>query len=144
MPAADFDVQAYVRALQRAWHDADVEPLLPHLADDVEFSDVTTIVPGRGKAGWRAWAGSWLARFAEATMEPVATLHTGTQAAVLGSIRARDVGGLVLEDGRRLPPTGRRLEFAVAEFLTLDEHGRIAHDNMVADVAGMLRALDWT
>lgn len=140
--APRFDVRAYVRDLALSMNTKDPHRVLAHYSDDAEVSDPSTLNPLRGRAALERSFRSWVSGFSELALEIEEAVQSGDLVAMRLAGAAKHTGSIELRPGEVLAPTHRIVRFEVANFLTLDEQGKIRADRAIFDVVGVLAQLD--
>lgn len=135
----DFDVQEYLNA----WNTHDVDRLLEHYADDFEMVDANTgRVVAQGKAALRESVEAVLRAFPDINGDVASAAVGERDVAILTHITGTNTGDYT-------PPapqapyraTGKRVDYALASFFTLDESRKIAREADVMDMALFLKQL---
>jgi steroid delta-isomerase-like uncharacterized protein len=126
---------------QRAW-ETGTEAVMEHVADDIEYWDVTLAEPLRGAEAYREYVDGFFAAFSDvewSLREPVITdsLLPG-QGRVTEPWRCRCLNSGPLWIG--LPASGRRLETVGTDIFELRD-GKVIREHSFYDVAGSLRQL---
>lgn len=136
-----FDARAFVKDFVNAIDRKDPESVLHYYADNVELTDPTTPQPLRGKDGIRKNLEQWGSAMSETSVEIKEALTSGNKAVVLFEARGRHTGELELGPGERIPATNKPVRLEMANFLTLDNQGKVTKDHTIFDAASLMMQL---
>lgn len=128
MPAR-FDTLAYTEA----WNSRDVDRLADAFAADVEF--VTPDLPEGvfGRDAVRNVAQEWFRTFEDLQVQLLQGVQEADKAAMLLRVQGTNTGDLELAPGQRVPATGRRVDYRIASFVTLDATQKVKRSVSVFD-----------
>lgn len=141
MPTSRFDPKQYVMDFERAWADRDMAPMIQKYYDaNVEFNDPTG-KPQRGTDALKQVAESWFNAFSEMTITLTQSVQSGNEHALLQRFRGRHTGELEMAPGERIPATNKPAEIEVAEFIRVNDAGKIVRDAVVLDTGQLLMQL---
>ncbi|HZS14140.1 MAG TPA: ester cyclase [Candidatus Dormibacteraeota bacterium] len=131
-----------VRDAYQRLHDAfkgkDEAALRAAAAPDVEF-----VMPGMAVTGIDAYmemARVWWNAFPDLDMTVRSVTVDGDTAVEEGVFRGTHTGAMPSPDGQLIPPTGRRVELAYADFFTVRD-GVVQSDRLYMDRMAMLEQL---
>lgn len=137
-----FDMAQFVSDFERAFNERSYDKVLKHYDPNVEFAIDSSGKTQRGVDAFRKLWETWADGFSETRLEVMQGVQDGADVAILQRCRARHTGdGFELTPGERLPATNRSVNLVVADFLRLDEQGRIVRDFPIMDVADLMRQL---
>lgn len=136
-----FDARTFVKDFVNAINRKDPESVLHYYADNCELTDPTTQQPLRGKEGIRKNLQQWSTAMSELEVEVKESISTGNKAVVLFEARGRHTGELEMGPGERIPATNKPVRIEIANFVTLDNSGKITKDHSIFDVASMMMQL---
>ncbi len=126
----------FFRDWQRAWS-AGSDEVLGHVADDIEYWDVTLAEPIRGIEAYEEYVDGFFRAFSEiewSLREPV--IAEGERVTEPWRCRALNSGPLWIG----LPASGRRLDTIGTDIFEFRE-GKVCREHSFYDVAGNLRQL---
>jgi steroid delta-isomerase-like uncharacterized protein len=132
-----FDARAYAQA----WSSHSADRVLGFYAEDVEVIEPNSGHRYEGKEQLRRGIQAVFDAFPDIEGTPVEVADAGKKVALLFRIRGTNEGAYVREQGEPLPATGKRVEYALAVFLTLDEQGKIVRESNLMDMQSFLEQL---
>jgi hypothetical protein len=136
-----FDAERYVSDLERAWNDKDTSGFVSKYYDNnVEFTDPNG-KPQRGATALRGIMDSWVGAFGEMKIKITRTIQNGNDVAILQSFTGRHTGEFEIAPGERVPATNKTATVDVAEFVKVNDQGKIVHDVTILDNARLLMQL---
>lgn len=138
---ATFDANRYVKEFESAWNTKDPEPLMKWSAPDVEFQDPRSDRTTRGQSAIRESSKQWFDAFSEMKIELKQSTVSGNNVALLYRCAGRHTGELEMAPGERVPATNKPAVVDVAEFITLNNEGKIVRDVAIMDSAKLLMQL---
>ena len=127
---------------ERAFNEKDIESVLHYYDPNVEIPDPTN--PGktvRGLDTFRQFLQSWADGFSETKLEATQIVQNGKDVAILQRCRGRHTGEFEITPGERVAATNKTVDFEVAEFVKLNEQGKIVRDVGIMDQALLMRQL---
>lgn len=135
-----FDVDGYTAA----WNSRQPERVLEYLADDVTL--VTPDVPegAHGKEQLREIVADWFRMFNDLRIQPEQTVVQEDRVAMLVRAQGTNTGDVEISPGNRLPATGKRVDYRIGTFLTLDREGKVQRTTAVFDNLGIMEQLGAT
>lgn len=136
-----FDARRFIADFQQAMNAKNPERLFRHYSDKAELIDPTTPQPVRGRDAMRRNFEQWSSAFGEMDFKIREIVQSAGHVACLYEVRAKHTGSLDLGGGERLEATNKVAKLDVAEFLTIDASGKIARDETIFDLAGMMAQL---
>lgn len=142
MASPQFDPQKYVSDFERAFNEKNVESVLHYFDPNVEMADPS----GSGKMirgldTFRQFMQSWAEGFSDTKLEVKQVVQSGKDVAILQRCRGRHTGEFEVAPGERIAPTNKTIDFDVAEFVTLNDQGKIVRDVGIMDQALLMRQL---
>lgn len=140
MPA-NFDGHKFVKDFNEAWNAKDASRVLEHYAENVEFKDPSQPQVSRGKDALRKNTEKWFQGFDNIRFDVKDVIQTGNKAAILFEASGRHSGELEIAPGERIPATNKNVKMEIAEFVTLDDNGKITRDHTIFDAASMMTQL---
>lgn len=136
-----FDARAFVKDFVNAINTKDPESILHYYADDCELTDPTTQQPLRGKEGIRKNVQQWSTAMSELKVDVKESVTSGNKAVVLFEGSGRHTGELEMGPGESIPATNKPMRLEIANFLTLDNNGKVTKDHSIFDVASLMMQL---
>lgn len=133
-----FDAKRFTSDFVAAMNARDPQSILKYYADSVEVSDPTTPAPLRGKDGVRKNFEMWASGFTDLSVDLREVVQSGNKVALRYQGRARNTGEFLISPDERLPPTNRSIKLEMAEFLTLDDAGKITRDESIYDQVSLM------
>lgn len=118
---AEQTLRAYIKAFNRA----DVDAIAAAYHDETEYRQPFSPVPLTTPEAISAFEGAMFAGFSDVGVEVEWLVANGDRAAAGMTIRATHTGTMPLPDGQSLAPTGRRIEIRNADYMRVNENGRI-------------------
>jgi steroid delta-isomerase-like uncharacterized protein len=132
-----FDVDAYTQA----WNSRDTGRVIEQFADNAEL--VTPDLPdgAHGKDELREVAADWFRTFPDMTMQVEKHLQEGDTVATMVRIQGTNKGDIEVAPGQRVPATGKRVDYRIAAFMTLDNSAKVRRLVAVFDNASIMEQL---
>lgn len=134
----NFDANRFTADFVSSMNAKDPRALLSHYADNVEIIDPTTPQPLRGKEGVRKNFEQWSKGFSDMEIKLRDVVQSGNKVALRYEGKGRNTGELELSPGEPLPATNKPIRLELAEFLTLDNAGKIVKDETIFDQVSMM------
>lgn len=133
--------RSFLTDFANAWNAKDAERFTQRYAMDAEMKEPSKPQPIRGKDNIRDNLAGWFRALSEMSFTPKEIVESANSIAMVVEARARHTGDLVLSPGETIPPTNKNVLIEFAQFLTLDENGRILKDHVYFDLAQMMQQL---
>lgn len=141
MQTSRFDAKQFVTDFERAWNEKDAQTMITKYYDsNVEFTDPSG-KPQRGADALRKSTEGWFGAFSEMKITVKQIVQNGNDVAILQHCRGRNTGELEVSPGERIPATNKTAEVEVAEFIRLNDQGKIVRDVAILDTAQLLMQL---
>ena len=143
MTTPTFDGEQFVKDFERAFNSkADRNAVRKYYDPNVEFSIDSSGKTQRGldafQKGWELWADN----FTDTKLEVMELVQNGRDVAMLQRCQGKHTGdGFELTPGEPIPATQRKVNIVVAEFIQLNEQGKIVRDVPVMDSGDLMRQL---
>jgi steroid delta-isomerase-like uncharacterized protein len=122
--------------LEKVWNAHDTTRMAEHVAEDAICEDIAVQVPLRGLARWRAFVDEFVTAFPDLEVIVFDQIQEGDQ--VVTRWRAE---GTHQAEFRGIAPTQKRIGITAIAIDTVGAHGKIVHEHVIWDLAGMLRQL---
>lgn len=137
----NFDPREYLHAFEEAAASGDMGGLERYWSEDVEFKDPTLQEARRGKDAFREDQRKWLDAMSDVRFDIDKIVRSGNDYAVYMRAHGRNTGDLELAPGARLPATNKEVDLDYANFISVDDSGKVTRDVAVFDVASMMQQL---
>jgi predicted ester cyclase len=142
MVTPTFDAKKYVSDFERAFNEKDVQSVMHYYDPNVEISDPSgsgkTI---RGLDTFRQFMESWARGFSDTKLEATQIVQSGKDVAILQRCQGRHTGEFEVVPGEKIGATNKTVNFEVAEFIKLNDQGKIVKDIGIMDQALLMRQL---
>lgn len=136
-----FDPQAYVNDLQATWNKKDGQGFISkHYDANVEFTDPSG-KPQRGAGALRATIDAWFGAFSEMKIQLVETVQSGNNVAMIQRCTGRHTGDFEVAPGEKIPATNKTATVDVADFVRINDQGKVVHEIVVLDTGRLLMQL---
>lgn len=139
--ATNFDPREYAQAYMDSAASGDFERLKEYWSDDIEFKDPTSPEKQRGRDAFLTDQRRWLDAMSDMRLDIQKIVSSGNEHAYYMRIHGRHTGALELEPGVSVPPTNRELDLEYADFVTVDDSGKVKRDFSVFDLVTMMQQL---
>lgn len=143
MPSPRFDAERFLSDFARAINANDLDAVKKYYDPQVEFVGPEG-GPERGLDKFLAMTGSWMEGFTDTRIEAKQIVQTANDVAILQTCKARHTGEFEVSPGERVPATNKNVELTIAEFLTLNDQGRIVRDIGIMDRSQITEQLGLT
>jgi ketosteroid isomerase-like protein len=140
MAATRFDVKQLLSDFERAFNTKDYEAALKHYDPNVEFLDPNGKTL-RGVETFKKFWEMWGNGFSDTKIEVMQAVQTGNDVALLQRCSARHTGDFEISPGEHVAATNKPVKLVIAEFLRLNDQGKIVSDIGVMDTADLMRQL---
>jgi ketosteroid isomerase-like protein len=141
MTANPFDTKSFVADFERAWNAKDPQVVISKYYDaNVEFTDPTGKVE-RGTSALAKNLSGWFGAFSEMKISLTQSVQNGNDIALVQQCKGRHTGELEVAPGERVPATNKTAVVDVAEFIRLNNEGKIVRDLNIFDSARLLMQL---
>lgn len=119
----------------------DVDKVLQYYAEDAEL--VTTDLPEgiHGKEAIRKVMQDMNRMFGDMSMQATSTVREADKVATIWRVQGVNTGEIEVAPGKSIPATGKRVDYQIANFLTLDRNGKIKKDVAIFDNASLMQQL---
>lgn len=135
---ASLDAKRFVSDYATALNAHDPQGIMKYYADSVEITDSSSPVPLRGKEGIRKNFQQWSDGFSEMSIDLHDVVQSGNKVVLRYTGKGRNTGEFSVSPGETLSPTNKSIRLEFAEFLTLDDSGKIVRDDSIYDTASLL------
>ena len=136
-----FDPQTYVNDLQKSWNQKDAQGFITkHYDANVEFTDPSG-KPQRGTGPLRTTLDAWFGAFSEMKIQLVETVQTGNNVAMIQRCSGRHTGDFEVSPGEKIPATNKTATVDVADFVRINDQGKVVHEIVVLDTGRLLMQL---
>lgn len=124
-----FDVNAYANTMTTR----DVNKLVEFYATDAEI--ITPDVPEgvRGREQMRTMAQDWFRMFDDLRGQVVSSVQEGDKVALLMRVQGTNTGDITISPNNKIPATGKRADYQIGSFITLDNQGKIKREVVLFD-----------
>ena len=140
MPAQSFDAKQFVSDFERGFNSKDLTKALSYYDRDVETTGEAGKVQ-RGIEPFRQAMEGWMNGFSDTKIDVKDVIQQGNSVAIVQRCTALHTGDFEVAPGERVPATNKRVEIDVAEFIRLNEQGKIVRDLGFMDTAQLMRQL---
>lgn len=137
-----FDGRQFIKDFEVAWNKKDASSVITkYYEPNVEYSDPSTGKLQRGTDALRKTTDAWFNAFSEMRLEVTQLIQSGNDIAILQHCKGRNTGELEMSPGERLPATNKTVEIDVAEFVKINEQGKVVRDVVIMDSALLMMQL---
>lgn len=137
-----FDPKRFLADFQRAFQTRDYSTVRQYYDPNVEFATDTKGGTARGLDVFEKLWATWGDNFADAKLEVVQAVGSGKQFAILQRCSGTHTGdSFEIAPGETIPATNKPIKIHVAEFITLNDAGKIVRDDGIMDTGEMMRQL---
>lgn len=141
MAQPNFDANQFVSDFERAFNAKDLGGVFSKYYDpNVEYADPEGKMQ-RGVDSLREMAESWSDGFSDTKLEVVSAVQKGNEIALLQRCTARHTGDFEMSPGESVPPTNKKIQLEIAEFLKINEQGKVVSDIGIMDGARFMKQL---
>lgn len=140
--AGKFDSNKYVKDFERAFNENNLESVMHYYDPNVEIGDPNE--PGktmRGLDTFQQFMQQWADGFSDTKIEVVQAVQNGNDVAIFQRCKARHTGDFEIQPGERVSPTNKNVTIEIAEFIKLNDQGKIVRDLGIMDQLAFMRQL---
>lgn len=143
MASPRFDANQLVKDFERAFNSKSERDVVrkyydPNVEWGVDMSGNTQRGLDAFQKAWEQWADN----FTDTKLEIMQVVHQGNDVAILQRTKGRHTGdGFELTPGEKIPATNKTVNLVVAEFIKLDDQGKIVRDLPIMDQSELMRQL---